>query len=80
MIHLYDAAIVTLIVVSAVGMAWAGYQMSKHSRDVRVYRQVRVEMPHGVWPLVPKPLEPKSLPRWMTKAAAYLLPAPKREK
>jgi hypothetical protein len=79
-ITLYDMVIVVAIAVLTVGMAWAGYQMSRHSREIRVCRQVRAEYPFGAWPLMPKWDEPKRFPAWLVKLAAYLLPIPKREK
>jgi|SRR5271157_5944446 len=75
----YDVTMITLIVGAIVGAAWCGFKMSRHHREIRVYKQERVEMPHGVWPLVPTPLEPKTLPQWMTKAAEYILPTPKKK-
>jgi len=79
-VTLYDVAIISAIVCAVGGMVWAGYQMSKHSREVRVYRQIRAEYPLGVWPVMPKWDEPRKLPAWLVKVAAYFLPMPKREK
>ncbi len=79
-IAFYDVAIVTLGTVSIIGAAWAGYKMSRHSREVRVYQQVRLEYPLGVWPHLPKWNEPKKFPAWLVKLANYFLPIPKREK
>jgi hypothetical protein len=73
----YDVTMITLIVGATVGAIWAGYKMSRHSREVRVYRQVQATAPFNVWPKV---LQPKNLPQWMTKLATYLLPIPKKEK
>jgi hypothetical protein len=79
-IAFYDAAIVTLIVVSTIGAIWAGFKMSRHSREIRVYQQVRLEYPLGVWPHLPKWNEPKKFPAWLVKVADYFLPIPKKEK
>lgn len=78
-ITFYDVAMVTLATGATIGAAWAGFQMSRHSREIRVYRQVRLEYPLGVWPLMPKWSEPEKFPAWLVKVAAYLLPVPKRE-
>lgn len=76
--NLHDTILPTLIAIAVGGAIWSGYKMSSHSRDIHVYKQVKTEMPLGVWPLVPRPLEPKTLPRWMIKLAAYFLPTPKK--
>jgi len=72
----YDVTMGTLVVGATVGSIVCGCKMSKHFRDIRIYKQVRAEMPLGVWPLVPKPLEPKNLPRWIMKVAAKLTARP----
>ncbi len=75
-ITLYDACMVSLIIISTIGIVWSGFAMSRHSREIRVYKQVRVEFPFNKWPKV---LEPKNLPPWIQRVAAYFLPIPKKE-
>jgi hypothetical protein len=71
----YDVSITLLIVVSAIAAVWSGYAMSKHSREIRVYKQLRAEFPFNKWPNI---MKPKSFPQWVTKLAAYFLPISKK--
>jgi hypothetical protein len=45
---IYDVIIVTVGSISIVGAVWAGYLTHKHRREVRIYKQVKLETGYEV--------------------------------